>query len=89
MARTEKRIITEVSYTCEKRTCDETLTVYIPDYAQGDTFRAVEFADEDANLLGWSCWVNRGRRYYCPDHEPTTGRQQRGSNWSENRKVWG
>lgn len=85
MARTEisTTMVTEVVFTCEKTTCEVALTIHIPTYA-ADRFRALEFAEEDADMLGWSCWVNRGRRYYCPDHRPGKGRPG-----SENRKVWG
>lgn len=51
---------------CDKPSCDRSIRVPDPEWATyGNKFRTW------LRATGWSTWVNRGTRHYCPDHGPS------------------
>lgn len=57
---------------CDKPSCQRSMKVPNPEWAPySDQFRAW------FRTTGWSLWVSRGQRHYCPDHGPSSGSKMR------------
>jgi hypothetical protein len=56
-----------IGWHCDKVTCSRQLTI--------NPRSPYDFAALQAILAdnGWSCWVGRNQRFYCPDHGPSKG----------------
>lgn len=57
---------------CDAPGCDEAVTGPEKDHCPGKG----EYEDQ-AVRMGWTVWMGRSRRYYCPDHEPRPGHRMR------------
>ena len=63
MARLEVRVL--LGYRCDKPNCDTELIL-----DEGTFFEKYEEHQREAVIYGWSVWVGRSQRHYCPDHGP-------------------
>lgn len=56
---------------CSARNCNAEIT--LPGGATTELFAGRRTLDGMAEARGWSAWVGRGRRLYCPLHGPRKG----------------
>jgi hypothetical protein len=61
-----QRILTD-AVVCDKRDCGERLPIPHPEWQVW----SAHFTSYIARA-GWSKWVSRGHRYYCPAHGPSS-----------------
>lgn len=64
---------------CDARGCDEAIRIW--ENIPASIFTSMDILEEEGKAAGWSMWVGRGRRMYCPKHGPSKG--------SRMRKRWG
>lgn len=74
----EKHEITTLGLACDTRNCDAQYMTGFTATGNSDDRPRMERDDRprverEAAALGWTFWVARGRRVYCPDHKPRPG----------------
>lgn len=91
MAHTETSKLLAISYTCDATNCREALNEHTVTPGQritrNDLERTPEVWREESAArdrmevlfyqAGWTKWVSRGVRHYCPQHGPKPGHKMR------------
>lgn len=73
---TQREYTTSDGIVCDVTGCDSSLIV-----ERGNPWAVYKLLQQIAPLEGWSRYVGRGHRDYCPDHAPRPGHKM--------RRVWG